>query len=741
MASPDHWKPENQARGESVDHIEEGSSRMPLDSYSPCPCGSGKKIKFCCHFIADDMDRIVRLMEGNQPRVALQQLELLSKKHPRNPWVETTRAMMLLDLNEVPAARDVLKDLLDNSAENELAIVLYAAAMLRAEGLDKSKKAIHRAFQRSAKKLPALVGDLASSLAAGFASRGQMMAAREHLALALRLASEERRQRLFIQLLELDGADEIPYPMRGSHQLPNITGTDEFQKEVRKGQKYAAVGCWSVAAEVFTTLANASPELAELWHSAGLCRAWDGDEKGAAEALHRAARYYADQGTAIECETLAQLLDEKTTNDVVEDCVYRANIGSVSRLLTALDGHQRCQRLPIERQPDAENPPVAQYLILDKGRDQIDVANLTLDTVPRFSAQVTIYDANPGVNASAILLLNGLRGPDLDDAKALVTSVGGDLLEWSADVPQPEIIGELPAESMMLESHWYLPAEVPQIRRRELIEQHWNQIILEKWPQTVLRALGGKTPEQAAQDPGLRIALCGAIYALDATAQRRGLELGLKRVFTRLGIDPLPALEVTPETSVGGLSIMQLNRLPIDQLTDQQLITVVNRSMLIRHDETLYGVLKVAIAKPSCAEQFDMARIYQSLCEISSHRGLREEAFHWLDCGRKLPAPEGKTDFQQAWAWDMAELNTRLEDPSDPQLQVLLKRFVNYYGPKIPQIRPHIERTLDAYGIPSPWESVDIVTASVMPEPGQMWSPAAQEPVAASGSKLWLPGQ
>ena len=31
---------------------------MPLNPYDPCPCGSGKKLKFCCQNIADEMERI-----------------------------------------------------------------------------------------------------------------------------------------------------------------------------------------------------------------------------------------------------------------------------------------------------------------------------------------------------------------------------------------------------------------------------------------------------------------------------------------------------------------------------------------------------------------------------------------------------------------------------------------------------------------------------------------------------------
>ena len=713
---------------------------MSVDSYAPCPCGSGKKFKFCCQVIADDMDRIVRLIEGNQPRVAIQQLELAAKKHPKNAWIGTTQAMVLLDLNEAAPARDVLKQLLEAHPDNELAIVLNAAALIRADGFEVAKRAIHRAFQKSAKKLPSLVGDLASSLAVMHASEGHMMAAREHLALALRLAPEDKRQQLFVQLLELDGNDDILYPLRGSHLLPTVTGSDELQKEVRKGQKYAAIGCWSTAGDVFATLADATPDRAELWHSVGLCRAWDGDEKNAAEALHRAARHYADQGIAIECETLAQILDAKTTSDVIDQCHYTATIHSVSRLLTVLDAVPQLQRVKNAPESDIVTP-VAIYLALNTEQKQTDGRDLTRETVPVIQAQITIFDADPKSDKPARAILSGFRGTALDDVKAMWTTVAVDMFEWATDVPQPDVAVSIPSESQLLECQWYLADEVPQVRRRELLNQYWSHAAHEKWPQQPLRALGGKTPVQAISDPSLQVALYGAVYAFDAALQRRSYGLGVNEFLTFLKVTPLPELEATDETNVGALSIMQLHRLPVKKLNDQQLTTVVNRSMLIQHNETLYQVLTEAIARPSCAEQFDRARILRMLSEISASKERRDEMFSWIDQGRKLPVPEGKTAFQHAWTWDMAELGARLEDPSDPELKVLLNRFVTYYAPKVPQIRPHIEQMLQGFGVPSPWNSVEISIATSLGSPEQRWSGEPTVPTAAGGSKLWLPGQ
>ena len=34
---------------------------MEIDVYAPCPCGSGKKLKFCCAPIVEDMAKVARL--------------------------------------------------------------------------------------------------------------------------------------------------------------------------------------------------------------------------------------------------------------------------------------------------------------------------------------------------------------------------------------------------------------------------------------------------------------------------------------------------------------------------------------------------------------------------------------------------------------------------------------------------------------------------------------------------------
>jgi hypothetical protein len=574
--------------------------------------------------------------------------------------------------------------------------------------------------------------------------RQQLMAAREHLGLALRLAPEERRQDLFIQLLEIDGDSAIPYPMRGSHTLPAVPGgTEEQQKEIKKAQKYAAVGCWSTAAELFTAQTRAITDSAELWHSVGLCRAWDGDEVQAADALHRAAQLYGDLPTAVECETLAQLFDRHHTTDVIDICTYEAKVESIGRLLTVLDENPRLLRFPIHKNSsDEPNPPVAGYQILDRGKwIGNDFSTLSMDTIPRFQAHISVYDAVPESDEPPSLYLTGDRGADLDDAKGVLESAAQGLVQWRTDKPQPEVTGSVPTESQGMRWRWSVPENTPIRQNRDLKEQQWKRVLNEVWPNSPQKALAGRTPAEAAADPSKKVALTAAVYVLDTMAHQQGHLLNVDEMLARFGLEPLATLEVNESTPLATLSLMQMHRLPVEQLSDQQLISVVNRALLTRHESFLYRVLKVAFSRPECEKEMDLPRSLRAMVELSMAHGRRDEALHWVSVARSKPSQE-KSQFEYQWNWDMTELALRLEDPSDPALKPLLDRFVNYYSPKVPQMRGYVEGMLKSFGVASPWESVSIVTSAGMPAAGSgLWSPDAPAPAASNPSKLWLPGQ
>src|SRR3990172_4643106 len=79
--------------------------KMAVDPYAPCPCGSGKKFKFCCSDLVGEIEKIHRMIEGDQPRAALRHAEQTLVKHPRRASLLDLKATLELTLGEIDAAR------------------------------------------------------------------------------------------------------------------------------------------------------------------------------------------------------------------------------------------------------------------------------------------------------------------------------------------------------------------------------------------------------------------------------------------------------------------------------------------------------------------------------------------------------------------------------------------------------------------------------------------------------------
>lgn len=713
---------------------------MAMDVYEPCPCGSGKKLKFCCVALADEMERIGRLIDNGQTRQAQQLLEQLDHKHPGNPWVITTRAIVLLENGDGAAARDLLRPFVSQHPDHDFAVVLLATAWLQADGLDAALPAIHRAFQRSARKFPSMVGGLAAAMSAVWKSRGRILASREHLALAMRFVPEQARQEIFVRLLEFDNDAGVPYPLRSVHPLPAITATEDLAVEVKKALKYSTVGCWNTAADLFAQQAEKHPQLAELQHCVGLCRAWEGDETAAAAALHRAAQLYADVGMAVECEVVAQLLDWNSTEKRRKEFLQSGKVSSVSRLLTALDADAFLARVELPPpDPNGEPLPTAVYQVLDRDRATTPPAEqLTIASAPRIVAHVHVFDADPETHEPPEVNVVGAAGLGFEESVERVRRISQDLVAWEAE---PEEHNWIPEESLLLTWALWYPPKTPVALRRRLELQRWEQIVRQEWPNQALDALGGRSPRVAAADPAARVAVTAAVYALDAHCLCRGYELDVDGLLRELELPALEPVEVQPDTSLNSFSPLQWLRLPLDKLTDEQMLSVVNRALLVHHDRFLTAVLEAALQHENIHQDMDLPRLYGGLVEMHRQHGRRAAAFRWLEAGR-AHAQAQPNNFQQIWSWDLRELLMRLEDPNDPQLRPLLDRFVQYYAPKLPQMRPYLEQMLAAAGVPSPWEGGGgIITPGAPPTTsGGLWTPeSAAEPAAAG--KLWVPGQ
>ncbi|MGL6094490.1 MAG: tetratricopeptide repeat protein, partial [Fimbriiglobus sp.] len=60
---------------------------MALNPYDSCPCGSGKKLKFCCEKYFPKIEQALTLHQQGQHDSALRMMEQVTKEHPNHPPV------------------------------------------------------------------------------------------------------------------------------------------------------------------------------------------------------------------------------------------------------------------------------------------------------------------------------------------------------------------------------------------------------------------------------------------------------------------------------------------------------------------------------------------------------------------------------------------------------------------------------------------------------------------------------
>ena len=713
-----------------------------MDSYSPCPCGSGKKLKFCCQGILSEMSKIERLQENNQPRMALQLIDKVLKDHPENAWLVTQRAMALFNDERHEEARDGLVKFLRVSPDHPLANALLAIAVSQLEPIEKCKKVIHRAFIKSISGEPQLVALLAGRLVTHFLDAGHDMAARQHMAIVLRLGNEEERQRTLMAMLELDADTNVPYPLRGPHPLPSYEPSEELAAGFRKAKRLYVNGCFAEAADVLLKLSEQGGTSPQLWHTIGLMRAWDGDESQAADALHRAARLYDDFDQAVDLETVAQLLDRRQKENSVVSRFREYKIKSLSRLLTRLDNEDRLSRVPLlDRQ---QSGIAAAYDVLDRVAPvDSELADMDLDSAPRSIGRISLFDQE-GPDDPATANLIGIEGERLENIVALFEATAGELAERDRsgekndEGEEDDIVAWYAKDELVLSESAYFPPKTPANVRQKLRQEFIRRCIDDTWFNSPQSALDGKSPEQSKGEESLRVPLAASVRVFDAFLDRKNIILDQQQLRSRLDLPEPAPIRPSDDVDLNALTVPQLQQLQTDGMSDELFNKVLQRALVIKHCGLGYRLLVEFVQhRPELVEKDpqEAEQAHSTLAEICSHSLRDDEALDWIDRGFEYAKSRGG-EFQSLLMWKMRELSYRIRNVDDPRLNELLLELWNYYGAKLPMVRERVQEVVQVLDIEPPWETA-IVTPSVSAG-GTVWTAETEQTVEGE-KKLWLP--
>lgn len=638
-----------------------------LESYSPCPCGSGQKYKWCCQKAEPFAERAQRLADSGQAEAAKGALDEGLAKIPGNPWLVMRKAILLARQGKAAEAGAELRGLIAAQPGHVGAHNFLVRVVLETEGAEAGASQLQQALSAVTGEAREPLAMTAQFVGVMLGEEGHAPAALAHLGLAERLGGEDEDRMIAQTVRMIEGNASISAWLRNPYELADAPAglTPEAAEAYAKALGWAEQGLWASSASGFETLSADGVATAD--YNLGLCRLWLADDAGAVAALRRHIPTLGGSIEAVDLEALCQIVAPPKGDELVGHIQLIWTVRDRAGLLKALKADPAIDdegRGPIDPN-DPESPEVDLFALLDRPKPAAGVSGLDVKSLPRIEGRVSV-----GTEIAALDLVDDGR---LDRLSARFTGLAGSTIPPAH--PRTKVLGPVPRLSVALQAEMWLPEDVSRDDASRFTQDEHSRIIGEVWPDTKLPYLGGRTPRQAGRDKASQVPLRAALCQFETGQEfwRGGLDFAALR--RELGVEPEPAFDPAA-VDVEGLHLARLHRVPVEGLDDAKLVTLFARSHRYVLPLAMETAAKAITDRPELLERGEIDRVvpFADLANLAMSRQAKDEAFSWLERGRQAD----KTP-RNAVRWDFLEvrMRARSERPEDwvPQLAVVLERY------------------------------------------------------------------
>lgn len=711
---------------------------MSLDANSLCPGGTGKKIKFCCGDFLPELQKIDRMVEGEQFAACLKHIEHLREQEPNRdrPCLLATQCALLRATERDEAATKTAAYFLEKHPDNQIA--LAELAMLAAEtDARRALELIQRAIRAAAGALSSRTYQALGLTAGALLHEGFSLPARALLQLQFDLV--ERDDRPAELLTALHQATDVPLLLRDEQPLAPCPKGVPWEARFEEALQAIALADWQTGAEQLAALAADAPDEPAIWRNLATLRGWLTDNAGAIDSLRKYAALRAREpdglDDAVEAEAAAMFLSDDPLGDRLEICKLAWTIADVDQAQEAFLSSPRMRTVPFHpaQFSDGETPPPkAAYALLDRPMPE-SAEGLSVEAMPRLLGQALLFGRQ--TDREARWEVSGVAGDELHAVVSIVNDAAGNTV---APEPKKEVVGHWSASQRLLRTAWQPPRGVAAEQLQAMMEQHYREAILLRWPDLKLGVFDGRSPREAAGDEGCRVRLLAAILVLEHWLQRLPEEIDLNELRGRLGLPVLGPIDPR-QHPIAQLSAARLSRLNVEELSDKDLLLAFYRAgaFVIRPAARKFAA--AIIARPSLADSVDRLHAYAALARNEPDPA---RALEHIDQGRR--AMDAKKLSHTSW--DLMELSLRFSMRDSEGIMRMLRHLQDRHIEE-PGVADALARMLIDMGMlrpdgtpaSGPAEPEPAMAAAAEPaaQPDGLWTPESVEP--GDGGKLWTP--
>ena len=220
------------------------------DLYAKCPCGSGKKIKFCCKDIISDLEKIERMLQGEQRNAAIEKIDKLLDKHPGRPALLSMKARVHLDQKQPTEARAAVDALLEVEPDNPSGLALDAILLVTEYKFTESLASLHKSLRVSDGTVSQTVYRAYLAICYNLIQVKEHIAAYAHLLTLVAMTKGQDRTALQM-LVQVTSSDQLPAIFQGLVITTKAPEDASWKREFDIAIELYHQSDWTAAAQYF----------------------------------------------------------------------------------------------------------------------------------------------------------------------------------------------------------------------------------------------------------------------------------------------------------------------------------------------------------------------------------------------------------------------------------------------------------------------------------------------------------
>jgi tetratricopeptide (TPR) repeat protein len=694
---------------------------MALNPYALCPCGSGKKLKFCCSDLAPDIEKVQKMIAGDQPHAALKHVEKLLEKQPDRASLLDLKANLELSMHEFEAARETIAHYLAKHPKNPAAHAQRAVLLAATKSGLAAVGPLQDALELLENDMPLRVFEAIGAVGHALLLGGELIAARGHLLLYAAIAPDNDNLGLEL-LFRMNLQSGLPLLMREYLLLHDAPTDAPWKVEFDHAMKASGRGQWRAAEGIFTSLRDKVGAEPAIVYNLAVVRGWLGNVESFANGLHEFARLSVPEHQAIEAEALAQLVDPNLVDPTLETLRIAFAVQDEDAVSERLANDKRVESYPLDESKLAEDAPRPRstHILLDR---PVPAASpeLKRPEIPHVLGFLSFYGKR--TDREAQLELTTDRDDDFGRVKSLLADVAGEAL---GDILEEEVVAEKSLTEETLSWRWRLPPGTPTDQRRRLVAEERRDAIFERWTAAPRAALEGQSPQQASGNVELRIPLLASALIIEqAAVEPSELEL-FDKLREQLGLPPYDKID--PQmVDVDKVSIVRIPHLDLTKLTDAELKKLLQRSTMHGGNLATLMVAGELVSRTTHDPETDLTFAFQQLVQLEPDLAKAQE---WVERAREW----SKSKNRSVAPWALLDLEIAIQRGDSARAQNILDEIRSNHINE-PGIAEATYQMLYAAGLISPRASRGVPTPLAMPASR---TDGSQPPASRSG--LWTPG-